>query len=84
MKYNESRIMLNQIRESYSCAGDIIFRTALLSIIQRGIEYFECANNNENGLSADVIDCAKEISEIPAIHILWYIQRENIWLGGGE
>ena len=43
MGYKESKMMLNKIRDDYGCKGEIIFKTALQTLVQEGVENF----NNE-------------------------------------
>lgn len=43
MGYKESKMMLNKIRDDYGCKGEIIFKAALQTLIQEGVENF----NNE-------------------------------------
>ncbi len=43
MSYKESKTMLDKIRDDYGCKGEIIFKTALQTLIQEGTENF----NNE-------------------------------------
>lgn len=43
MSYKESKMILNKIRDDYTCKGEIIFKAALQTLIQEGIENF----NNE-------------------------------------
>lgn len=40
MNYKESKMMLDKIRDNYGCKGEIIFKTALQTLIQGGTDNF--------------------------------------------
>ena len=40
MGYKDSKIMLNKIRDDYGCKGGIVFKAALQTLIQGGVDNF--------------------------------------------
>ena len=104
MSYKESKMTLDKIREDYGCKGEIIFRTALLDVVQYGSDTFvddwsyqhrlDAINEKHDAAETEgkwlwitrdfeiaILECAKEISKIPAIDMLQYVQKE-VWLSG--
>jgi hypothetical protein len=57
MSYKESKVALDKIRNDYGCQGEVLFRTALQSVIERG----SC-------LLQDTLWVQTEISNINAKH----------------
>lgn len=47
MNYEENKKILDKIRNDYACAGEIIFRSALQTTIDDGLQFYRDAQNVE-------------------------------------
>ena len=103
MTYTESKKKLDNIREEYSCKGEIIFRSALPLVVEVGQctilddTWYQCAINDiddkhdaaeaagktlfiTRDFEKAILECAKELAQVNAHDLLFYIQKE-VWLG---
>lgn len=85
--YIESKKKLDAIRNEYSSAGDVIFRSAIHVLINTGKDYLSdgssyehMINFTDNELDRIVLQCAHELAAIDIGDLLIYIQKE-IYVG---
>ena len=81
--YTESKKRIDSIRSKYSSAGDIIFRSAIDTLIDVGKDYLSdessyehMINFTDNELDITVLKCAHELADINTTDLLVYIQKE--------
>lgn len=81
--YTESKKKLDAIRSKYSSAGDIIFRSAIDTLIDIGkvnccneLTYDGILSGVDNEIDRTVLKCAHELADINTTDLLVYIQKE--------
>ena len=81
--YTESKKELDTIRSKYSSAGDIIFRSAIDTLIDIGkvnccneLTYDGILSGVDNELDRTVLKCAYELADINTTDLLIYVQKE--------
>lgn len=87
----ESQNTISSIRNKYDSTGDIIFKSAILHLFQYGVE--KVCWEDENTIVFEhpelfylkgVYSCAIDLSNIPILDILEYIQTSNLFYTGDE
>lgn len=81
--YTESKKELDTIRSKYSSAGDIIFRSAIDTLIDIGkvnccneLTYDGILSGVDNELDRTVLKCAHDLADINTTDLLVYVQKE--------
>lgn len=81
--YTESKKKLDAIRSKYSSAGDIIFRSAIDTLIDIGkvnccneLTYDGILSGVDNELDRTVLKCAHDLADINTTDLLVYVQKE--------
>lgn len=81
--YTESKKKLDTIRSKYSSAGDIIFRSAIDTLIDIGkvnccneLTYDGILSGVDNEIDRTVLKCAHELADINTTDLLVYVQKE--------
>lgn len=81
--YTESKKKLDAIRSKYSSAGDIIFRSAIDTLIDIGkvnccneLTYDGILSGVDNEIDRTVLKCAHELADINTTDLLVYVQKE--------
>lgn len=81
--YTESKKKLDTIRSKYSSAGDIIFRSAIDTLIDIGkvnccneLTYDGILSGVDNEIDRTVLKCAHELAYINTTDLLIYVQKE--------
>lgn len=89
--YNESKKKLDAIRSKYSSAGDIIFRSAIDTLIDIGkvnccneLTYDGILSGVDNELDRTVLKCAHDLADINTTGLLVYVQKELYLSNDGE
>lgn len=81
--YIESKKKLDAIRSKYSSTGDIIFRSAIDTLIDIGkvnccneLTYDGILSGVDNELDRTVLKCAHDLADINTTDLLVYVQKE--------
>ena len=83
--YAEAKKELNRIKSEYTSPGDVVFRTAIQSVVHYGADTlrddwnYAHIKEDSNELEVDILECAREIARVGTYDLLMYIQRE-VWL----
>ena len=92
--YQEAAEFLTKLREKYTSAGDMVFRTAVLSLFRDGARNAKQTAKNardlynhldKNGcrpsdadLTLGILDCAAEMENVPYDSLMVYMVTENL------
>ena len=83
--YAETKRELNRIKSEYTSPGDVVFRTAIQSVVYYGADplrddwNYAHITEDSDELERSILECAREIAQVDSYDLLMYIQRE-VWL----